>query len=220
VKNHKGKLKSCFSKYDEFKKLGSYLKNVYLGSVPNNIFNSSYNARVSQFKIRGLKSTFLKSFSKQLIREGKILKYDNDSKLPKFAQKVFETYYKNHLNKKPGHEPILKNILIKDEDSIAIEVPIWSKIKERTITGHIDLVQIENNTIKIIDYKPEGKFLFSLPQVAMYGLLIKKILHISDLNCITFNKNLVWEYKPEILLTDVSEILKSSGISQKWENFF
>jgi hypothetical protein len=115
---------------------------------------------------------------------------------------------------------LLKNILIKDEDSIAIEVPIWSKIKERTITGHIDLVQIENNTIKIIDYKPEGKFLFSLPQVAMYGLLIKKILHISDLNCITFNKNLVWEYKPEILLTDVSEILKSSGISQKWENFF
>ena len=98
-------------------------------------------------------------------------------------------------------EPLV--ILIKDKDSIAIEVPIWSVSKDNHLTGHIDLIQIEDNIIKIIDYKPEGNFLFSLPQVATYGLLIKELIHVEKINCISFNKNFAWEYNPEILLTEL-----------------
>ena len=47
----------------------------------------------------------------------------------------------------PGHEPILKNILIKDKDAIAIEVPIWNEERNKEVTGHIDLVQIENDVV-------------------------------------------------------------------------
>ena len=219
LKNHKEKLSQLNSKREEFKRLGTYLKKIYQGSIPNNIFNTKTITRVSQFKVKGLKNGFLRSFSKKLINEGKIQKSDSNSKLPKFAKKVYEIYYNNQINKSPGHETILKNILIKDKDSIAIEVPIWSVNKNKHITGHIDLIQIENSTIKIIDYKPEGNFLFSLPQVATYGILLKKLIHIENLNCISFNKNSAWEYNPEILTTDIKNFLSSKRISRIWEDF-
>jgi hypothetical protein len=220
LRNHKEKLNQLDSNREEFKRLGTYLKNIYQGSIPNNIFNTKTITRVSQFKVRGLKNGFLRSFSKKLIKDGRIQKFDSNSKLPKFAKKVYEIYHQNQINRTPGHETILKNILIKDNDSIAIEVPIWNVNKNnKHITGHIDLIQIENNTIKIIDYKPEGNFLFSLPQVATYGLLIKKIIHVDKINCISFNKISAWEYNPEILLTDVRNLLKAKRIPRIWEEF-
>ncbi|MFX1337109.1 MAG: hypothetical protein ACFFDK_00725 [Promethearchaeota archaeon] len=219
LKNHKEKLTQLNSNREEFKRLGNYLKNIYHGSIPNNIFNTKTITRVSQFKVRGLKNGFLRSFSKRLINEGKIQRFDSNSKLPNFAKKVYEIYHLNQINKNPGHETILKNILIKDKDSIAIEVPIWSVNKNKHITGHIDLIQIENDVIKIIDYKPEGNFLFSLPQVATYGLLLKKIIHVENLTCISFNKSAAWEYNPEILLIDIKNLLNSKRIPRIWEDF-
>ncbi len=220
LKNHKEKLNQLNSDREEFKRLGSYLKNVYRGSIPNNLFNSRETPRVSQFKIRGLKNVFLLSLSKKLIRAGKIRKYSSNTKLPNYAQKVYEIYNENRINKKPGHEPILKNILIKDKDSIAIEVPVWKNSNNLYITGHIDLIQIHDNIVKIVDYKPEGNFLFSLPQVATYGLLIKKILDLKNLKCLSFNKKEAWEYDPNILLTEITPYLISMRVKERsWEKF-
>ncbi|MFX0188085.1 MAG: hypothetical protein ACFE8A_10150 [Candidatus Hodarchaeota archaeon] len=218
LKNHKEKLNQLSSTQEEIKKLGSYLKKVYQGSIPNILFNRRDIPRVSQFKIRGLKNVFLRSISKKLIRTGKIIKLGSNTKLPNYTREVYKTYRKNQFNKTPGHVPILKNILIKDKDSIAIEVPIWITSNNINITGHIDLIQIQNDIIKVIDYKPEGNFMFSLPQVAIYGLLIKKNLKINRLKCISFNKYEGWEYKPEILLTDVRDYLKSHKTPRNWEN--
>ena len=219
LKNHKEKLHQPYSTQEEIKKLGTYLKKVYQGSIPNDIFNRKDIPRVSQFKIRGLKNVFLRSFSKKLIRTGKIIKLDSNNKLPNYARRVYNAFDKNQFNKRPGHAPILKNILIKDKDSIAIEVPIWSTNKNINITGHIDLIQIQDDTIKIIDYKPEGNFLFSLPQVAVYGLLIKKIIKVDSLKCISFNKYEAWEYEPEVLSSDIREYLISHKIPRNWEKF-
>ena len=218
LKNHKEILNQLNSNQEEFRKLGTYLKKVYQGAIPNNLFNRKDLPRVSQFKIRGLNNAFLKSFSKKLIRSGKIIKCDSNTKLPNYAQKVYNAFYRNQLNKKPGHNPILKNILIKDKDSIAIEVPIWMTKNSINVTGHIDLIQIQNNMIKIIDYKPEGNFMVSLPQVAIYGLLIKQILQIKCLKCISFNKYEAWEYNPELLLNDIKDYLISHSIKRDWEN--
>jgi len=205
---------------EELKRMEEFFKMVYQGTIPNKLFNSREIQRISKFKIRGLKAAFLNSFSKKLIRSGKIKKYDSNSKLPNYARKVFENFQKNQLNKIPGHDPILKNILIRDQDSIAIEVPIWNKINNEYITGHIDLVQINENVIKIVDYKPEGNFLYSLPQVATYGFLFKKILNVNDLKCLTFNKKEVWEYDPDILITDIKQYLISQKIKERiWEKF-
>ncbi|MFX1408733.1 MAG: hypothetical protein ACFFA6_00140 [Promethearchaeota archaeon] len=218
--HHKDKYYQITINREELNRLKVHFKNVSDGLIPNKLFNSPDLPRVSQFKISGIKPAFLRSFSKTLIRYGKIERFDSNSKLPKYAQKVFENYKENGFRGDPGHEPILKNILIKDKNSVAIEVPIWKEEKNKTITGHIDLIQIEKSTIKVIDYKPEGKFLLSLPQVAMYGFLLKSRLNIKNIKCISFNKEEAWEYSPKILLEDVKEYLISHHINKRpWEGF-
>lgn len=219
LKNHKQKLDLSNSNRDDLIRLGTYLKTIYQGSIPNNLFNKKFVTRISQFKIKGLKNGFLRSFSKNLIRSGKITRLDKDTKLPTYAQKVYDIYHRNQFNKKPGHDPILKNILINDKDSIAIEVPIWEESNNKDLTGHIDLIQIQNNIIKVIDYKPEGNFMFSMPQVAAYGFLLKKNLNIKNLKCMTFNKAEAWEYDPNILLEDINNYLISQNVPRIWENF-
>ena len=221
IDHHKDKISSLNPYRQDFIKLGSYFKRISRGSIPDILFNSREFPRISQFKIRGLKPAFITSFSKKLLREEIIQFLDSTSKLPKHAQNVFKNFRMNQIGKQPNHDPVLKNILIKDKDSIAIEVPIWKKNYDNTyITGHIDLIQIENNKVKIIDYKPEGKFLLSLPQVAMYGLLMKTIFNLQELKCISFNKNEAWEFDPEILLTNVKDYLVSHKIKDRvWEKF-
>ncbi|MFX1237679.1 MAG: hypothetical protein ACFFAS_14780 [Promethearchaeota archaeon] len=221
--HHKEKLQGLSEKRAEFKRLGTFFKQIYQTPiVPNNVFNLKANQRISNFKIRGVKNGFLSSFGKKLIRQGKIKKLDSSFKLSKYAQNVYDTYRKSHFNKTPGHEPILKNILIKDEDSVAIEIPIWINVNDQYITGHIDLIQINNkeDVVKVIDYKPEGKFMTSLPQVSTYGLLLQKMLNISVVKCISFNRIETWEYDPRLLLTDVKEYLISQGVKTRiWEKY-
>ncbi|MFX1366592.1 MAG: hypothetical protein ACFFCE_00155 [Promethearchaeota archaeon] len=218
--HHKEKYNQLTANREELNRLKNYFKNVYDGSIPNNLFNSREFPRASQFKIKGIKVAFIRSFSKKLLRAGKIRYHDSNSKLPKYAQRVFDIYRKNNFRNIPGHEPILKNILIKDKDSIAIETPIWSEKKNKEITGHIDLIQIENDVIKVIDYKPEGNFLLSLPQVATYGFLVKSKLNLNKVSCVSFNKQGAWEYDPFILIKEIKEYLISYQITERpWEFF-
>ena len=220
IAHHKQKVTSNNPYREEFKNLGSFFKKIYQGTIPNELFNLRNLPRVSQFKIRGLRPAFINSFSKRLIREGKIEQYGSDSKLPKYANDVYVNFKLNEIGKKPGHEPILKNILIKDSNSVAIEIPIWKKYDNKVVTGHVDLIQIENNLVKVIDYKPEGNFMISLPQVATYGLLIKSMFNLHKIKCVSFSKKEAWEYNPEILLSDVKNYLISQRVNDRnWEDF-
>lgn len=220
IVHHKEKLAQAGPNREEFRTLGTYFKNVYQGTIPNDLFNQRELPRVSQFKIRGLKPAFITSFSKRLIREGKIRHHNSTSRLPKFVNDVFEAFKNTEIRRKPGHEPILKNILIRDKNSLAIEIPIWRKIKNDYITGHIDLIQIENSTIKVIDYKPEGNFMLSLPQVAAYGLILESLFNLHKIECISFNRKEAWEFDPHILLGEVKNFLISQRIEErKWEDF-
>ena len=74
---------------------------------------------------------------------------------------------------KPNHEHVLKHILREDDKSLATEIPIWTK-NPKSVTGHIDLLRNDGNVIQVVDYKPEGNFVRSIPQVAYYGFIIKK----------------------------------------------
>lgn len=218
--HHREKYNQITTNQEELNKLKEHFKRIYHGMIPNSLFNSRNLPRISQFKIKGIKSAFIRSFSKKLIRLDKIQYHDSNSRLPQYVQKVMENYKTNKFPKKPGHEPILKNILIKDKDSLAIEVPIWNETNDKVITGHIDLLQIENDIIKVIDYKPEGNFLLSLPQVAMYGYLLQSKLNIRKLKCISFNKKEAWEYYPKILFVDIKDFLISHRIDKRpWEKF-
>jgi hypothetical protein len=218
VTYHKMKMKQIGINKDEFRQLIRFLNRIHRGDIPNHTFNSKQVPRISNFKIRGIKSSYLSHFSRKLINSGKVIRLDSNSKLPIYAQKVYENFHTRNM--KPGHQPVLKNILLKDPDSIAIEVPIWAQKDGIFLTGHIDLIQIQDQTIKVIDYKPEGRFILSLPQVATYGLLMKLKFNLNDIKCISFNRKEAWEFDPEILLTDVKIFLESLKIYERgWENF-
>ncbi len=220
--HHKVKIEESLNQRDLFKKLEHYFNAILQGKVPNQLFNSKEIQRISQFKIVGIKSPFLSSFSKRLIKSGAIKSFGMDYKLSDYVKSVYKNFKDNNINRTPGHDSVLKNILIRDQDSIAIEIPIWKRINNNYITGHIDLIQFDllNNIIKVIDYKPEGKFILSLPQVASYGLLFKSIFHVNQLKCVSFNQSGAWEYDPVILLTDIREYLKSQGINERnWERY-
>ena len=100
---------------------------------------------------------------------------------------------------KPSHDEVLTKILLTLEESLSVETPVWTRNQQkitdfmfqsnkifnfaykRSLTGHIDILFFSeaNQSLIVADYKPEGGFLRSLPQVATYGLLLKRILSIT-----------------------------------------
>ncbi|MBY8982530.1 MAG: hypothetical protein KGD57_06260 [Candidatus Lokiarchaeota archaeon] len=216
---HKERLNRLNQRNNGYRKIDNFFKKIYNGNIPNDVFNMKNTPRISHFRIKGIKKAFLMSFEKKLIRTNKIKKFHSDFKLSSYVEEVYNSYERNKIEKRPGHDPILKNILIKDDDSIAIEVPIWRKIGNDYITGHIDLIQANESSIRIIDYKPEGHFLHTLPQVASYGLIFKSIFAFNNITCVSFNKKEAWEYQPEILIKDIKDYLIPHRINLNWEKY-
>ena len=101
-----------------------------------------------------------------------------------------------------------------------LEVEKYKFSFSKSITGHIDLLLYDDNgnNLIIADYKPEGYFLRSLPQIAFYALILRRILNIEDLNvkCLSFNKDKAWIYKPEILKEINEEMKKFGNPKLKW----
>ncbi|MHA1776857.1 MAG: hypothetical protein ACTSWC_08775 [Promethearchaeota archaeon] len=150
------------------------------------------------------------------------------------TEKTFTTYYaQGYTDYKPSHEEILSTILLQHDGALSIEVPVWTRKKSSleqflvkidssnklscdfsySLTGHIDLLlwDTETECLIIADYKPEGYFLRSLPQVATYGLMLEKILELPRILCLSFNKESAWLYSPHILIEDINPLLSQYG---------
>ncbi len=153
-------------------------------------------------------------------------------KILKSAQDLYIKYEKAKIiGYKPGHDEILTNILLNLDEALSIETPVWTRKQQRltdflpqsknnfnfsykrSLTGHIDLVLYDYtaNELIIADYKPEGYFLRSLPQVATYGLLMRRILNIHNIKCLSFSKEQAWLYDPTILKHEIEDHIKIHG---------
>jgi hypothetical protein len=87
-----------------------------------------------------------------------------------------------------------------DPGMVAMEVPVWSGFLR--LTGHVDLVRLRPDRIEVLDYKPEGRFLRSMPQVSAYSFLLASCyptLSLDDIICTSFNEREAWTYSPEVL---------------------
>ena len=111
---------------------------------------------------------------------------------------------------------IIQDFLIKDSNSIAIEIPVWSE--KYQITGHIDLLRFVDERIQVCDYKPGSqttttkRFLDSLPQVAAYGELMAYHLAntlrpalnaplLPKVECCIFDAHSCWTFGAELFIT-------------------
>jgi hypothetical protein len=156
--------------------------------------------------------------------------------LPQQVEEVFVTFRRENLPD-PGHTPILKRILIQNPNTLSTETPIWSTINEPTnssqttlsnfvqssskmqkslfpiFTGHIDLIGFDeqDESLVIADYKPERQYLRSVPQVAVYGLFMKKILRIPRVKCVSFSREDAWIFDPEMLYHELPQLITSFG---------
>jgi hypothetical protein len=197
------------------KTIYKYLNSIAKGNYPKEFFNDRTIQRISQFRLNKLKRGKVAEIGKTLIREGHIQETLSIHELTKISKHLFADHV-NAQMRKPSHHEIQTRILGEDPHSIAMEIPIWGKppTTPEVVTGHIDLIRIIEDTLYIVDYKPENTFMPSIPQVAFYGLLMQKNLNMKKIKCTSFSNKKMWEFKPEIL-KEINTILSEHNI-----NFF
>ena len=107
-----------------------------------------------------------------------------------------------------------------NSSTIAIEIPIWLTEDEivelenrygielaaggapRSITGHIDFLQVRNDAVHILDYKPDARTNKPIAQLAIYALALTirvPGLKLFDIKCAWFNEEEYNEFFPRTL---------------------
>jgi transposase-like protein len=125
-------------------------------------------------------------------------------------------------NNKLRHETLQKFMLTNDSVTVAIEIPIWLAERdivalekqygielapqvgaaERSITGHIDFLQVRNGAVHILDYKPDARTNKPIAQLAIYALALTRLvpgLKLFDIKCAWFNEEEYAEFFPRTL---------------------
>jgi hypothetical protein len=125
-------------------------------------------------------------------------------------------------NNKLRHETLQRFMLANDSVTVAIEIPIWltegdidalekqhaielvpqAGATERTITGHIDFLQVRNGAVHILDYKPDARTNKPIAQLAIYALALTRLvpgLKLFDVKCAWFNEEEYCEFFPRTL---------------------
>ena len=111
-------------------------------------------------------------------------------------------------------------MLANDSSTVAIEIPIWLTEDEisaletrygielaaggapRSITGHIDFLQVRNDAVHILDYKPDARTNKPIAQLAIYALALTirvPGLKLFDIKCAWFNEEEYNEFFPRTL---------------------
>ena len=171
---HKAKL----DMYCKFPSLKDYLENIEK-NCPNDLFES--NKRISEIK---QDAGHIKVYKK----------YNYACKLADLALKITK-------NNKQRHNIIENFMLINDIATIATEIPVYVKIKNRIFTGHIDLIQIRFNKIYVLDFKPEAEKDNPIVQLYLYALGLSKITNIplKNFRCAYFDDNNYFEFYPRYI---------------------
>jgi len=99
------------------------------------------------------------------------------------------------------HKLIEKFMLINDKATIACEVPVWywDKKIDAGITGHIDMIQVRNNLVYLIDYKPNAsKDKKAANQLYHYAsaLSYRAKVPLDKIRCAWFDEESYYEYAP------------------------
>src|SRR5271157_374802 len=196
-----------FTKWTAGRLLYKYLTRISNNEVPSELFNDTRLWRISRFKISGVPRGFCPNIGRELIQKGKICRLGTDNEYSRIVRNVFRNFHASGIQGKPGHDPVLKYLLINHKNSIATEIPVW-RPPPKPCTGHIDLLQVYDDGITVLDYKPEGNFMRSLPQVAFYGYLLGQNLKLPNVTCISFNDKDAWQYELTILTEQVDPYLE------------
>ncbi len=171
-----------------FAPLQEYLSSM-LASCPDQYFLSGPRSSTLRLKLSTACSEFLSHEVSLLSMHG--------------LQVNFERFRDNHSR-------VQMFMLEHDKKTVAIEVPLWLHAEElegyhdlfqseKELTGHIDVLRIEDNKIWIWDYKPQArKEEFATTQVYFYALMLSKRTNISlsEIMCGYFDEHSAFTFSP------------------------
>jgi len=183
----------------KFSVLSSYLNKIPTKEFPHRIFSQDDKNRASQIRPFFLKTT-------------KLQKQNYANLLAEIALKTTKTNTERH-------QIIQDFMLHNDSTTVATEVPVYFTREDADyfrklgfriaipnsafpITGHIDIIQIRNNLLHILDYKPEaGKGFYKQQaptQLTIYALALANRLRIplKNIKCAWFDHKDYYEFFP------------------------
>jgi predicted RNA-binding Zn-ribbon protein involved in translation (DUF1610 family) len=185
-KYHKLKLNIIGKQYPTLK---SYLLSLTSKGIDNRLFKEGL--RCSDFPLElNIKGQSLKK-----------IPTNNATKIARFGLELANT-------NRERHQAIENFFLINDSATIAIEIPVFLTPKEartlgipipKTLTGHIDLLQVRSNRIHILDYKPDAKNdKLAREQLTLYALALGKRTNIppKKMTCAYFDENAYFQFTP------------------------
>ena len=164
------------------------------------------------------------------IDSSKIIVTEKENLATRTASLVLPTVGNNYLR----HESLQRFMIANDSVTVAVEIPIWlvprghrrasrsamaSNSLLRTprrlpITGHIDFLQVRNNAIHILDYKPDARTNRPIAQLTIYALALSHLtgLRLFHFKCAWFNQDAYCEFWPAAIIgTGLSGTSRSSG---------
>lgn|SRR3989344_1176119 len=159
-------------------RLTKYLEKIQTDKFPHHIFNK-------EIKKEEQRSSKLKFKTLNFV---KLSKNNYANKLAKIALKSAKNNYQRH-------QKIQDFMLANDTSTIATEIPVYLtkydikyfierdfklnlENQETPITGHIDILQLRNNLIHILDYKPDADKINPINQLTIYALALASRLQI------------------------------------------
>ena len=173
---------------NEFPLLTDYLENVFT-NCPNEYFKNNKN--------RGSKLNFNINLSVHNLKTHEVCELTKD------ALKID--------TEKTGHTKVELYMLEKDNKTIASEVPVWIMPEELeefsevgisgVLTGHIDLLRLEDNKIWVWDYKPNSSNeKYAATQVYFYALMLSKRtgIPLEKFRCGYFDSENAFVFIPKI----------------------
>lgn len=149
--------------------LKEYLDNLFR-NCPNNYFDSGPRSSGLKITLKNIK-----------------LHHVKNHEVCALAKEGLEVNSERYMT---GHSKVQVFMLENDNKTIAVEIPLWMREKEhpefkklfksiKPLTGHIDILRIEDNNIWVWDYKPKARReKFASAQVYFYSLMLSKRANI------------------------------------------
>jgi hypothetical protein len=202
--------------------LWAHLTSILSGKVPANPFLDPFFTRASRLRFLDMSKPEKIGFRKKLKRTGALTFHVNDDLVG-----LLRDYHRsrNDLSYSADHS-ILKEFILKDPHTIAIEIPVWSE--RYKMTGHVDLIRYVNGVIHVCDYKPgplertKSRFMDSIPQVSAYGEMLAHHLAntlrsafeaplLPSIKCCIFDTHSCWHFGAEMFV-QLETMGKISGL--------
>jgi hypothetical protein len=202
--------------------LWAHLLTLQQGKIPEAPFTDPLYTRASRLRLKKMSAAARVGLRRKFFKSGKVIKsIDNP-----LIELIRNYHVLRNDNSFCADHTILKEFIESDENTIAIEVPVWSE--RYNITGHIYLVRFCDDTIQVCDYKPGSletttrRFMQSLPQVSAYGELMA--IHLANtlrsafdaptlpnIQCCIFDTHSCWTFGAELFVT-----LQAAGLLEDY----